>query len=95
LTTSREPESFPDKRGNAREPTRQSVRMILPATEIMGLTRDVSNSGAFVISASDLPIELEIADDEARRRGRIVRLELLPGGGVGMAIDFDGTTSPD
>ena len=83
-----QPEARTEKRGNVREPARRPVRLSLPAAELKGLTRDVSASGAFVISAQDLPVEVEIGDGEARP-AKVVRLELLPGGGIGLALEFD------
>lgn len=81
-----------DKRGNVREPSRSPVKLRFPAVELAGLTRDVSDGGAFVLAAQDLEVECEVegeADGEPRvRLGRVVRVELLPGGGVGFAVEF-------
>lgn len=77
-----------EKRGNVREPTRRPVRVEIPPLELKGLTRDVSASGAFVLAAQELDVRCRIDGEADVRLGRIVRLEQLPGGGVGLAIEF-------
>lgn len=77
-----------EKRGNARAPSRRPVRLRLAAAELVGLMRDQSDGGVFVLSAQDLEVACAIEGEETARRARVVRIEPLPGGGVGFALEF-------
>ncbi len=86
-----EPEDLQrEKRGNARDPVRKPVRLWFPEQVVHGLTRDLSSGGVFLLTGDDLTVEIGIGDDpdQEPRRVRVVRLETIPGGGLGIAVEF-------
>lgn len=95
MTDSAEPHR--EKRGNARRSDSRPVRLEIPEQLLEGMTRDLSGSGAFVLTGDGLRIVITRAsradgDSEAGdgtpREARLVRFETLPGGGVGLALEF-------
>ena len=88
MSHSDEPKS--EKRGNARRPSSSSVRLQIKSQDLEAVHRNVSSSGALIVTSDDLLIEL-VREDESGRTvvpAKIVRFEKLPGDCVGIAVEY-------
>ncbi len=85
-----EPLPRPEKRGNARDPVRREVKLEIPPQILEGVTRDASADGAFLFFGADVEVRVALAhgSEQIHHRARIVRLEPVPGGGIGLAVEF-------
>lgn len=88
MSNSGEPRS--EKRGNARRSRTTAVRLQVQSQELEAVHRDISSSGAFVVTSEDLIIQLIREDDPDHKMApaRIVRLEKLPGDCIGIALEY-------
>ena len=82
-----------EKRGSRREPTRASFHIEVTPTTIEGAGRDLSDSGASLITSDALKVRVRIRDEFGEERevdARIVRIESVTEESWGIALQFDG-----
>lgn len=88
MSNTGEPRS--EKRGNARRACTRPVKLQVQSQDLEGVHRDVSSSGAYIVTGADLVLQLIREDESGRRKvtARIVRFERLPGDCTGIAVEY-------
>lgn len=79
-----------ERRRNKRLPAHCDVRLTLNGAALRGRAENISRDDVLFFTRDDVPVTIEVEEDGVVKRapGRIVRLERLPGGGVGWAVEF-------
>jgi hypothetical protein len=80
-----------ERRGNVRRPTHAVFTARMEPGQVMGGGRDVSRSGAYFITSDE--IRLDVSFSSAGRNvtvpARLVRIEQLSPGTLGVAVQFE------
>lgn len=86
-----------EKRRSSRKPTRAVFFMSLNESRIEGVGSNISREGAYFITCDEIPVELEIQEDEGERKvfGKIKRIEYISDGTKGIAVQFDNKLPED
>ena len=80
-----------ERRGNVRRLTHAVFTARFDAQQIMGGGRDVSRSGAYFMTSDELKFDVSFAAEgkEIRVPAKIVRIEQISPGTLGVALQFD------
>jgi hypothetical protein len=80
-----------ERRGNARRSTHAVFTARVDASQLMGGGRDVSRGGAYFVTSDELKLEVAfcVKGMETRVPARIVRIEALSPGTLGIAVQFE------
>ena len=90
----REPRGSPrssDRRGNPRKPTIAVFTLRWADGCVLGSGRDLSATGAYLVTSDDLEVQVRfsVGGREVERRARIVRVESVAPGSLGIALQFE------
>lgn len=80
-----------DRRRSERTPWRGPLTIRMPAQQFIGQTENLSGMGVLLFSASELQVEVELAQPDGTTRtvsGRLVRYNRLSANKAGLAIEF-------
>lgn len=80
-----------ERRGNSRRATHAIFNARLEPSQVMGGGRDVSRGGAYFVTSDDIRLEVTFSAGgrEVRAPARVVRMEQLSPGTLGIAVQFD------
>ena len=66
-----------------------NVSVRLARAAIVGSGQNISDQGVFFVTDGDVPVEVEIEGRDGALLGKLVRVESMGGGAVGIAVKFD------
>ena len=80
-----------DRRGNVRRTTHAVFTARLEPSQVMGGGRDISRSGAYFVTSDEVKLELSFhaSGRELRISARVIRMESISPGTLGIAVQFD------
>jgi hypothetical protein len=80
-----------ERRGNVRRSTHAVFNARFEDAKVMGGGRDVSRSGAYFITSDEIRLEVvfESGGREVRAPAKIVRIESIAAGTLGVAVQFE------
>jgi hypothetical protein len=80
-----------ERRGNMRQPTHAVFTARIEPTQVMGGGRDVSRSGAYFVTSDEIRLSVTYSIDgkDVTAPARVIRMENLSPGTLGIAVEFD------
>ena len=80
-----------ERRGNVRRATHSIFTARIPEQPVLGGGRDVSRGGAYFITSDELRLEVTFTSNgrEVHAPAKIVRIEQLSPGTLGVAVQFE------
>ena len=85
-----EPAGLSDRERRVAPRRSMTARVVLqlPALDLEGIGQNVSASGLSLVVPTPIEVEVQVDGDPEIRRGELVRLSPMAGGGSGIAVRF-------